>query len=316
MKRMVDFSIITPVYNGEIFVEETIESVLRATRGSSFEYLIIDDGSTDNTAQLVAKYSESVRYIHQDNAGQSAAITNGLNQAQGKYAIVVNVDDPLTTSNLFSDAKAILETNPDIVATYPDWQIIDDKDHVLQEVQVKEFSLEELVGKSNCLIGPGGIFRTELGRRIQGWSPNYRYVPDFDFWLKMSEFGSFQRVPKKQAVWRHHDDSISIKSRGVGMAEERIRVIDEYIERNPNVDRKLKNMALAHAAYQAAVLNYFDPKVPGQKLIFKAIRKYPKIAVEQDKKIVLFLLLLPFSRIALKLAQRVGLFRNLTKGGK
>ena len=228
----------------------------------------------------------------------------------------MNVDDPLTTSTLFIDAKAILDSNPDVVATYPDWEIIDENNHVLQDVEVKEYSLQELVGKSNCLIGPGGIFRTELGRQVNGWSPNYRYVPDFDFWLKMSEFGSFQRIPRKQAVWRHHDDSISIKSRGVGMAKERIRVIDEYISRNPDIAKNLRNMALAHAAYQAAVLNYFDPKVPGQRLIFKAIFKYPRIVVEQDKKIVFFLLFLPFSRVALRFAQKLGFFNNLTKGGK
>ena len=100
------------------------------------------------------------------------------------------------------------------------------------------------------------------------------------------------------------------------MAKERIRVIDEYISRNPDIAKNLRNMALAHAAYQAAVLNYFDPKVPGQRLIFKAIFKYPRIVVEQDKKIVFFLLFLPFSRVALRFAQKLGFFNNLTKGGK
>jgi glycosyltransferase involved in cell wall biosynthesis len=292
---MTMFSIITPVYNCEEFISQTVDSVLEAASNYIFEYLVIDDGSTDNTANILLNYGSKIRYIRQENFGQSFAISNAIELALGEYLLVVNADDPLITGDLFRDALEILESDEKVVATYPDWQIIDQSTNVVETIQVKEFSIEELVGRFNCLIGPGGIFRRAAAQKIGGWDKNFRFVPDYDFWLRLSDLGSFKHVPKVQATWRTHNNSISIGSRGREMAEERIRVINNYLSRNPNLPEEVKRMAIANSSYRAAVLSYFDNRINGRKLVWKSLTTYPKIIFEKNPLILIFLLCTPFS---------------------
>jgi glycosyltransferase involved in cell wall biosynthesis len=292
---MTMFSIITPVYNCEEFISQTVDSVLEAASNYIFEYLVIDDGSTDNTANILLSYGSKIRYIRQENLGQSFAISNAIELASGEYLLVVNADDPLITGDLFRDALEILKSDEKVVATYPDWQIIDQTTNVVETIQVKEFSIEELVGRFNCLIGPGGIFRRAAAQKIGGWDKNFRFVPDYDFWLRLSDLGSFKHVPKVQATWRTHNNSISIGLRGKEMAEERIRVINNYLSRNPNLPEEVKRMAIANSTYRAAVLSYFDTRINGRKLVWKSLTTYPKIIFEKNPLILIFLLCTPFS---------------------
>ena len=292
---MTMFSIITPVYNCEEFISQTVDSVLEASSNYIFEYLVIDDGSTDNTANILLNYGSKIRYIRQENLGQSMAISNAIELAIGDFLLIVNADDPLITEDLFRDALEILESDEEVVATYPDWQIIDQSGNVVETIQVKEFSIEELVGRFNCLIGPGGIFRRAAAQKIGGWDKNFRFVPDYDFWLRMSDLGSFKHIPRVQATWRTHHNSISIASRGREMAEERIRVINNYLSRNPNLPEEVKRMAIANSTYRAAVLSYFDNRINGRKLVWKSLTIYPKIIFEKNPLILTFLLCTPFS---------------------
>ena len=88
-------SIITPCYNGEQFIKETIDSVESQTY-PNWEMLIIDDGSTDNSEKIVNQYVEKdsrIKLIKQKNAGSAAARNNGIRQAQGQYIALLDSDD-------------------------------------------------------------------------------------------------------------------------------------------------------------------------------------------------------------------------------
>lgn len=298
---MTKFSIITPVFNGEKYIEGTVVSVLNYAEGFDFEYLVIDDGSTDKTAEILQKFSGSIRYIYQANSGQAHAINEGLIRAQGEYSIVVNADDPLIDGQLFYQAKLLLESNNNLVGVYPDWKMIDADGNEVEVIKVKEFSLAEMVGNFNCLIGPGGVFRTAPAREISGWNSNYRYVPDYDFWLRLLPFGDFARIPLVLATWRTHGDSISIGSRGLEMSEERIRVIREYLERNPNTEVELQKTAKSNSYYRAAVLGYFDPRIRTRKLLWRSLRSSPKEFFNKDLRATVFLLATPLSSRLLRL---------------
>ena len=311
MLGMFTFSIITPVYNGADFIAETVDSVLNAAREFSFEYLVVDDGSLDSTPNILMGYGSKLTLIRQENLGQSAAISKAISQAVGEYLLIVNADDPLITGDLLSDAKRILDKDPSVVATYPDWQMIDKSGKVIETVLVKDFSIEELVGKFNCLIGPGGVFRAVAAKQIGGWNTNYKFVPDYDFWLRLVDYGKFQHIPKIQATWRTHEQSISIGSRSAEMAAERIRVINDYVVRHPELPRYLKRMAVANSQYRAAVLSYFDTSIEGRKLMLKSMKLYPRILFEKDMRVVLFLLFLPISRQITRILNRLISLKNL-----
>ena len=90
---MPTVSIIIPTYNRQSLVQETIDSVLRQSL-SDWELIVIDDGSTDETgAVLTERYGTSIRYVYQQNQGESAARNYGISLAQGKYVAFLDSDD-------------------------------------------------------------------------------------------------------------------------------------------------------------------------------------------------------------------------------
>lgn len=300
------------MFNGEKYIEETVNSVLLATAGLDYEYFIIDDGSTDSTRKILEKYFSKLKYFYQENSGQANAINFAINKANSTYSTIVNSDDPLLSKGLFQEAEKIMDAEPLVVATYPDWNMINSEGKILETIKVVKYDLVELVGKFNCLIGPGGVFRTDIAKKVNGWEPSYKFVPDYDFWLRLSDFGSFKHVPYVQATWRTHESSISISSRSKAMADERISVIKNYLDRNPQTPKTLRNMAVAHSHYRAAVLSFFDPQIDGRRLLFKSIYAYPKILIQKNVVATLYLLLFPISRFVLNFLMRFSYFRDLS----
>jgi glycosyltransferase involved in cell wall biosynthesis len=301
---MVQFSAIVPVFNCEAYIEETIDSVIDSLKSFNHEILVINDGSTDTTWEKLRKFKSKITVFDQSNQGQAKAINCGLKNAAGKYSIIVNADDPLINRELFVSSWDILEENSAIVGTYPNWQIIDAKGQIIELVIPKEFSRKEFIGRFNCLIGPGGIFRTDLAREIGGWDHTFKFVPDYNFWLRMSEHGDFFHVNQTQAQWRSHEETISIGSRGRKMADERVRVMQDFIISSSRMDPRLAKMALANANYRAGILTYFDKSIKGYKFALKAIKLYPRIILENYFPATLFILFSPMSSNILVLVKK------------
>ena len=90
-------SVITAVYNGAQYIEETINSVLTHCSSIDFEYIVLNDGSTDNTLELLNKYESKIRVIDKENSGESDSVSTGFKLATGDLLLVVSADDPLLT---------------------------------------------------------------------------------------------------------------------------------------------------------------------------------------------------------------------------
>lgn len=106
-------SIITPCYNGEKYISETIESVIKQTY-SNWEMLIIDDGSTDNSAKIIDKYVSKdgrIRFLRQKNSGSATARNNGIKHAKGRFIALLDADDIWKPNFLEEQLKFMKEKN-------------------------------------------------------------------------------------------------------------------------------------------------------------------------------------------------------------
>ncbi|RCV91016.1 glycosyltransferase family 2 protein [Billgrantia montanilacus] len=111
------FSVIIPVYNGEMYLKYCLDSILLAAKNHAVEVIVIDDGSTDSSAGIAQKYSESFEsflFITQNNKGPSAARNVGLGVANGEYVTFVDCDD-IVFNNYFFCLENACRKNPDII---------------------------------------------------------------------------------------------------------------------------------------------------------------------------------------------------------
>jgi len=287
-------TIITPVFNGEKYIAETINSIINANIEIPFEYLVLDDGSSDSTSKILKSYENKINIFSHQNIGEAETVNRGLRNARGEFILVVSADDPLLTGELISKAVAIFKSDTAIVAIYPDWKIIDQFGNNLKNITLPEYSDEILIGRCRSLPGPGTLFRKDAALKIGGRSKKWRLVSDYDFWLRLSRVGKFKRLPGVNAQWRQNPYSTSITQRGKLMALERINVIEDFLNNNV-VPLKLKRKAEGNSYYQAAKLAFFDPTINGRKLLFQAFKNRRGWPEEARLHIIVYLLLMPVS---------------------
>ena len=292
-------TIITPVYNGEKYISETIESVINSQIMYSYEYIVLDDGSNDSTPRILQSYKNKVKIFSHKNVGESRTINIGLEKALGTLILVVNADDPLLTSDLINKACKILFENSSIAAIYPDWKIIDQSGKTLRYKIVPDFTDDLLIGHCRCLPGPGTLFRKDKALQVGGRRSEWKFVGDFDFWLRLSRVGKIVRLPGVLAQWRENQDSTSISQRNIEMAVERVGVVENFLLENV-ISKDLQLKALGNAYYLAARLSFFDPKIKGRSLLVKSFKHRRGWPEEAKLYVVLYLLLIPLSSIILK----------------
>jgi glycosyltransferase involved in cell wall biosynthesis len=295
--QLPKITVITPVFNGEKYILETVKSVISVIANRSVEYIVVDDGSRDKTLQILETFGRQIHIVSQPNGGESAAVNTGLRTAQGEYILVVNSDDPLPNGDIFEGVDDFFVNNPTVVAWYPSWKMIDDRGSLIVETHVLEYSDELMIGESKCLPGPGTIFRKDVALKIGGRDKRWRFVSDFDFWLRLSREGTLVKREGILAQWRSHDGATSVALRGRDMAKERIEVIENFVA-NYKIKKSLEDTAISSAYYSAALLSFYSKDVPAKRYLIKALSTNRRLIKGGKVKEYLYIALLPFSRIA------------------
>ncbi len=306
--RLPILSVITPVYNGSSFIEETVSSVLKAINNRRIEYIVVNDGSNDETLKKLEVYKDRIILINQNNQGESAAVNAGLNRAGAELVLVVSADDPLFTDEIFDGVESFFQMHPEVVALYPDWRKIDEKGNLKSLQKLSQISDLELIGLNRCTPGPGTIFRRFQALKIGGRDEELKYSGDYDFWLRLSRHGLLSHRSSVLAQWREHSNSTSVNSITRRMAEERIFVIERFLS-TYEIDKKISRMAYGSAYYFAAALSFYDSSIPAKKYLYKAfvLRRY---FVENAKlKVILFILTSPASPIIYRFIRSLNFFR-------
>lgn len=219
-------TLITPTYNQANYLAAALRSVLAQSHGD-IEYIVIDDGSTDNTVEVLRSFGDGLRWITQTNAGQAQTLNLGWSMATGEVLGYLSSDD-LLKPDAVARAVDALRTHPQAVACYCDFDLIDDDGRRVRTVRTENFVKQRLIRDLVCLPGPGAFFRRSAFQAAGGWNPQLRQIPDFDFWMRLSRQGAFVRIPEVLAEYRIHPESASYRTTTPQRADEIIGAVNAY----------------------------------------------------------------------------------------
>ena len=206
-------SCIVPVFNGELYLAEALESILNQTY-RPLEVIVVDDGSTDGTAAVAASYGDRVRYFRQENSGAPTARNVGLGAARGAFAAFLDADD-LWHAEKLERQMARFEARPEL-----DYCITH-----LQNFWTPEFEGERKRFKDHRFAEPlpGYVTATLLARgrtfeKVGGFNAALRLGDTTDWFLRASECGAVMELLPDVLMYRRiHGSNISIGPQGGAM---------------------------------------------------------------------------------------------------
>ncbi|MHB1702463.1 MAG: glycosyltransferase, partial [Acidobacteriaceae bacterium] len=190
-------SIVIPAYNHGHYLEEAIQSVLSQDY-QHIELIVINDGSSDNTAEILERYRGSFYVETQPNAGQARTLNKGWTMSRGEILAYLSADDFLLPRAV-STAVDYLHTHPDVVLTYSDFYLVDPSSAVIRGVQTPDYNYKDMVTRLICPPGPGAFFRRSAFLAAGLWDVSLRQMPDFEYWLRLGQYGNFARIPEELA---------------------------------------------------------------------------------------------------------------------
>lgn len=214
-------SVIIPVYNAEKFIGPAIQSVLNQTF-SNYEIIVINDGSTDGTREVLKSFVGKIRYLSQKNKGPSAARNLGIQIARGDLICFLDADD-LWVSDKLEVQVTFMENHPDIGLLCSDHEEFDHKRIVLQSfLKKKEDSLgSNIIGKIpiddpflklillNFISTPTVMVRKKCFDKIGIFDESLRSIEDRDLWLRIAANFSIACLPGICCKRRVHQANIS-----------------------------------------------------------------------------------------------------------
>ena len=208
-------SIIMPVYNGEKYLAEAVESILDQTF-KEFEFLIINDGSRDGTATILSQYRDPrIKVIDNGkNIGLTKSLNKGLEVSRGKYIARQDADD---ISNPYRIEKQVHMFEEDrllgLVSSF--FKIMDDHGRTLRTVTPpkEEEAIRQSILNSNPFCHGAAMFRRDAIERLGGYREFFKYAQDYDLWLRISERYKVRNVGEVLYRWRKSKDCISDQKR-------------------------------------------------------------------------------------------------------
>lgn len=203
-------SIIIPTYNRDNLIKETIQSCINQTY-RPIECIIVDDGSTDNTKEVLDKLigntntSFTLKYIYQQNSGSQVARNTGTFSASGEFIQYLDSDDILYPDKITNQVY-YFNQHPDCDAVFGDWEIgTEEKKKII--VAYKKDNLIEQFLSERCIANFAMLMRTEFVRKIGDWDVTIKRNQEIDFHLRgVLKGGRFEYQPGVGGLWRTHEE--------------------------------------------------------------------------------------------------------------
>ena len=210
-------SVLLPVWNGEAFLEQAMESILRQTL-SSFELIVIDDGSCDRSAAIAEEFASAdnrVRALRRPHQGLPATLNAGIAAVRGEYVARMDADD-ISVPDRLQKQVAYLDAHPACVAVGAWIEVIDEAGrHIGLKTYVtthEEISAALLRGISP-MAHPTVVARGDALRAAGGYDARRYPSEDLDLWFRLGERGELANLPEMLLQHRRHRGAIGVRER-------------------------------------------------------------------------------------------------------
>lgn len=190
-------SVILPVYNGEKFLRNALESI-EIQKYPALEIIVVDDGSTDSTPAIIKSLGEEVVSIRQENQGPGIARNVGIQAATAPILAFLDADDLWTPGRLFPMIK-ILDENPEV-------------DIVRGQMQIVYFDGKHDVPNFYPFLIGSALYRREVFEKIGGYDPQLRFGEDVDWFVRARESGlNMQEYEEVVLLYKRHPGNMTRK---------------------------------------------------------------------------------------------------------
>jgi glycosyltransferase involved in cell wall biosynthesis len=249
---MAKVSVIIPVYNGDRYILQAIESTLNQTY-QDYEIVVIDDGSSDNSFEILQPYLQSnrdkIRYQKQDNQGVAAARNLGLKIARGSYIAFLDQDDYFFPDKLEAQVN-YLEANPEIGMVHSGWQRVDANGKFLGTIEpwqnTPQLDLQSWLLWKPVLLG-AMMFRRHWLDDVAGLDTQFQQVCDLDLVWRLSLAGCQTGWLRQLTLYyREHGDNDSLNT--LVQAQESEAILDKFYNL-PQVPLEIKNLEKEYRYY-------------------------------------------------------------------
>ena len=233
-------SVIMACYNAEAYVRQAVESVLEQTY-PDIELIVVDDGSTDRSREMLASFGERVRVLTQMNAGPYPARNNGITHASGGFVAFLDADD-WWAPNCLAKLHASLDAHPDAAVAYCGWQNVGlpgrrGEPHVPPDYEALDKLEAFLRAAAPWPIHAALVRRARLAE-ARGFDTQWRTCMDYDLWLRIGSIHPIVRVPEVLAFYRFHTAG-QITSTQWRQAENTWRVKKRFLSDHPELAARI-----------------------------------------------------------------------------
>lgn len=245
-------SITMATYNRAPFIREAIASVL-AQSYATWELIVVDDGSTDETGEIVRSFADlRIRYVrHAQNLGIAASRSDGLAASSGAYLAVLDSDDVWSDPRKLETQVAFLEHHPDhaIVGTFI--ELIDSTGEKIgtAEYSTDDQSIRRRILVRNQFAHSSVLMRASIAVQAGGYG-SMQIGEDLDLFLRLGMLGEFANIPSYMTLYRVHDGGISKNAPLIAMAVHRSvwKYRSSYPNLFPALIKSLARIVLANLA--------------------------------------------------------------------
>lgn len=209
-------SVVMAVFNGGIYLSQAIESILQQS-WRDFEFIIINDGSTDQTAAIIDEYAREdsrIKIISRENRGLVASLNEGVAEAKSDLIARMDADD-ISHPNRFLEQINYLREHPLVVCVGSYYEVIDEDGDLLTTLNAptKNESIQQALIKGHTVIcHPTAIYRKDAFEKAGGYDNKFFLVEDLDLWLKLGELGELANIPIPLVKYRTNINSVSTQA--------------------------------------------------------------------------------------------------------